>query len=369
MKSNKHIAHIEDAILIDGIKGVERSLQFFWKLLIGQLTLTTKIDGSPAIVFGCDPLDNQFFVSTKSFFNKTPLLYKTEEDLWLIEDESLRQKLRVCLQYLEEICPTTGYYQADFLFTLDDLFWVEAKKCFQPNVLQYGLDYSYLKDTKVGVCIHTCYDEKGDMSFDNIPRQSTQNVFVLDNRAHFYYDKMNLSPVFEQFRRLDKKWLDRFMEHPELSSLVLKFFNNKIREGETISHPRYDYEIKQYITQYYIEKIGSMKSPVGKARQQKLLDNVVEIFKNDPNYGFNALLHFMNKMKVLKLKCINSISNNTPMSVWVEFKDGRFKSTQHEGYVLSDGSDVYKLVDREQFSYYNFSPDILRGWDKPNIRN
>ena len=39
-----------------------------------------------------------------------------------------------------------------------------------------------------------------------------------------------------------------------------------------------------------------------------------------------------------------------------------------EGYVAIDalGGDAVKLVDRMEFSYNNFSPDILKGWDKPS---
>ena len=38
-----------------------------------------------------------------------------------------------------------------------------------------------------------------------------------------------------------------------------------------------------------------------------------------------------------------------------------------EGYVAIDklGGDAVKIVDRMEFSYANFSPDILKGWDKP----
>jgi hypothetical protein len=48
--------------------------------------------------------------------------------------------------------------------------------------------------------------------------------------------------------------------------------------------------------------------------------------------------------------------------------DKVIKVTGEEGYVAIDklGGDAVKLVDRMEFSYNNFSPDILKGWDKPN---
>ena len=40
--------------------------------------------------------------------------------------------------------------------------------------------------------------------------------------------------------------------------------------------------------------------------------------------------------------------------------------TGAEGFVAIDklGNGAVKLVDRMEFSYNNFSPDILKGWDK-----
>ena len=43
-----------------------------------------------------------------------------------------------------------------------------------------------------------------------------------------------------------------------------------------------------------------------------------------------------------------------------------FKTTGQEGYVAIDrlGGDAVKIVDRLEFSYNNFSPNVLKGWDK-----
>jgi len=54
------------------------------------------------------------------------------------------------------------------------------------------------------------------------------------------------------------------------------------------------------------------------------------------------------------------------LETFVKTRKG-FKVTGQEGYVAIDtlGGDAVKLVDRMEFSYNNFSPDILKGWDKP----
>jgi hypothetical protein len=46
-------------------------------------------------------------------------------------------------------------------------------------------------------------------------------------------------------------------------------------------------------------------------------------------------------------------------------QDG-FKVTEQEGFVAIDrmGKNAVKLVDRMQFSKANFSPDIVKGWQR-----
>ena len=69
---------------------------------------------------------------------------------------------------------------------------------------------------------------------------------------------------------------------------------------------------------------------------------------------------------LVKLKLINNLNRLSNIGAFVKTKDG-YKTTGQEGYVAIDtlGGDAVKLVDRMEFSYNNFSPDILKGWDKP----
>ena len=67
---------------------------------------------------------------------------------------------------------------------------------------------------------------------------------------------------------------------------------------------------------------------------------------------------------IVKLKLINKLNSLGNLSTFVKSKNG-YKVTGQEGYVAVDtlGGDAVKLVDRMEFSYNNFSPDILKGWD------
>ena len=51
------------------------------------------------------------------------------------------------------------------------------------------------------------------------------------------------------------------------------------------------------------------------------------------------------------------------MKTFVKTSKG-FKITNPEGYVAIGNDDAVKIVDRWEFSFNNFSPTILKGWEK-----
>ncbi len=67
-----------------------------------------------------------------------------------------------------------------------------------------------------------------------------------------------------------------------------------------------------------------------------------------------------------KLKLINTLNKLSNVNTFIKTTKG-YRTTGPEGYVAIDklGGDAVKIVDRMEFSYNNFSPDILKGWDKP----
>jgi hypothetical protein len=70
---------------------------------------------------------------------------------------------------------------------------------------------------------------------------------------------------------------------------------------------------------------------------------------------------------VVKLKLINILNRLSSVDTFVKTRNG-YKTTGPEGYVAIDklGGDAVKIVDRMEFSYNNFSSDILKGWDSPS---
>jgi hypothetical protein len=84
------------------------------------VTVTTKFDGSPAVVLGVNPDNGKFFVGTKAVFNKTPKLYYTEDEVEASGEKAYVKKvLRAsCSQYGPEL-HITNVLQGDVMFTRD----------------------------------------------------------------------------------------------------------------------------------------------------------------------------------------------------------------------------------------------------------
>jgi hypothetical protein len=62
---NTHLEHPEDSILTGDLTVLD------WFTARGNLSV--KIDGAPAIVWGINPANGEFFVGTKAVFNKVKI--------------------------------------------------------------------------------------------------------------------------------------------------------------------------------------------------------------------------------------------------------------------------------------------------------
>ena len=169
---NTHLEHLEDNILNGSPKETIDFLKSFGHMLTGRksnLTISTKWDGSPAIICGIDPQTDRFFVGTKSVFNKfNPKVCYTETDIDLYyfapDDEQLANKLKVCLKYLPTL-GIRGMVQGDLLFTNDTQYANldgERYITFTPNAITYAVPVDSLKgvsitEAELGIVFHTVY--------------------------------------------------------------------------------------------------------------------------------------------------------------------------------------------------------------------
>ena len=173
MSKNTHLEHLEDSILLDGKEGATDAFKFL-DLLAKTFTtggsnafkITTKWDGAPAIFCGIYPGTSNFFVGTKSVFNKDAKINYADADIDRNHGHAagLVEKLKASLKYLPAL-GIKGVAQGDLLFTTDKKQQViDGKNCitFQPNTITYAIPedsdlYEKAKNAKLGVVFHTTY--------------------------------------------------------------------------------------------------------------------------------------------------------------------------------------------------------------------
>ncbi len=109
------------------------------------------------------------------------------------------------------------------------------------------------------------------------------------------------------------------------------------------------------------------KSDAGKKAQQQKLDEVMSFFDKTNTASLINMFELQKNIIYAKLILIGKLNDLSNIDTFVKTRKG-YKVTGQEGYVAIDalGGDAVKLVDRMEFSYNNFSSDILKGWDKPS---
>ena len=97
-----------------------------------------------------------------------------------------------------------------------------------------------------------------------------------------------------------------------------------------------------------------------------MLDELLRFFSTDNKTSLKFMFDLQKVIVLAKLKLINNLNKLNNIDTFVKTRNG-YKVSGAEGYVAIDklGGDAVKIVDRMEFSYNNFSPDILKGWDKP----
>lgn len=71
------MTHLADKVFMEGVNGTRAAINTLRAVRDtlqnkGGSTITTKIDGAPAVFLGIDPTDGKFFVAKKGIFNKNP---------------------------------------------------------------------------------------------------------------------------------------------------------------------------------------------------------------------------------------------------------------------------------------------------------
>lgn len=394
-EKNTHMTHIEDQVIYGGVNGTRQAINALRELrdmLQGKTSgdLSVKWDGAPAIFAGTDPSDGKFFVAKKGIFNKNPKVYKTKADVDADTSGDLADKLNAALEELPAL-GIKGVIQGDFLFGPGDL---QKKRIegtsyvtFHPNTIVYAIPTEQASDVlvaRIGIVWHTTYNGG---SFENMTASYGVNVAGLKkSRKVWSQDAMlrdvsvatmnasqtkavdgHLSRAGKLFQKIAASTLRTLESHPELPRLIEQYNNTFVRKGAMLPDSRrHVVGLQKWITTKFGKEIAKRSSDKGKKAQQEKLNAIMSFFSKKNTASLIAMFELQKELVSAKLILINKLDDLSDIDTFVKTRKG-YEVTGAEGYVAIDKikGGAVKLVDRMEFSYNNFSPDILKGWDTP----
>jgi hypothetical protein len=363
----KHLEHVEDHHINAGDHGFAHAfhtLHDVHKSLKGEktkTTVTTKYDGSPAIVFGHHPQTKKFFVATKSAFNKTPKINYTHEDIERNHGHApgLVNKLKSALDHLHKVTPKGHVYQGDLMYDHADLKKHPSHVSFTPNTIEYTAHkgsehFKHAQKAKVGVVVHTEY--KGD-SVENMKAHHAPDTSKFGSHpdVHLIHPHADLSkahypePAQQQFEKhlqtavhhsteMDHKGLTGHVEH------LKTYINHTVRTGTKPSFSGYS----QHLQDRAAKDVDSVKTEASKNRKKvehSLL--LASAHKNKEHIEHSLKVH--HHLQQAKNVLVHALSTHSEFEHKI-----RGKATKPEGFVAIRDGRPSKLVDRSEFSAANF---------------
>ena len=298
---NTHLEHPEDAILNDGRDGAKNVLRF---LRERNSKLSVKYDGAPAIVWGTCPFTGRFFVGTKSVFNKKKIkINYSHYDIEVNHGNvpKVASILHVCFDNLPRV---SGIIQGDWIgFGGNDFY--------KPNTIEYN--FSRLVEENVIIAAHTSYTSSTHLkdavaSFGVDEELQSPNVKFLKTDAHF---------------TSRRRRIDLLLGLASVAINFVKFPSQK--EGQ---------ELKVAINKCI--------------REQR------DIAESGMDNNLMILYKLIIEIKELMMEGITSVEE---VSCYIGDDE-----SGHEGFVMNNKYGVYKLVNRRQFSYANFT--MKKEWVK-----
>jgi len=400
-EKDRHLTHIEDAVLEGGVVGTRNAIQFLISLrdmfaddgqtlseARGSLILRTKFDGAPALYAGINPENGRFFVGSKSIFAKNAKLNYTEADIRANHSGGLAAKLSLALKYLPEL-GITGIIHGDFMYSKDELKseTIDGKKyiTFRPNTITYAVPQGttlskQVLSSRMGIVFHTSYSgptmSSLQTNFDvDIGRlRPSKNVWYRSNRFMDVTGKATLTKsenarltsILSQcgtvFRTIPASLLNQIATSDTYKVHIMTFYNQKVRAGEhmTAGHTA---QLIKWVGDKYQKNIDDAKMPATKAKRKAERDMVLRWYRQNAA-DLKKIFQLQNLLIDAKMLLIAKFNQVNDLGTFLHTADGGYKVTTPEGYVAawSTGGDAVKLVDRLEFSRANFL--AVKNWGK-----
>jgi hypothetical protein len=288
---NIHLEHPEDTILTGDLSCLD------WFTARGKLSV--KMDGAPAIVWGTDPATGTFFVGTKAVFNKKKIrIAHNHEEIDQFYQGEVGAILHACFDRLPRV---DAIIQGDFI-------GFGGTDEFNSQLITYK--FGDVVSQHIVIAPHTLYEANDDLRDSwaeplmyNL--QSTDDVLFVQPEAYIQHGQTSFADVEEvcQFAR-QMATTATFVSDKEAAKIKQQI-NATIAAGDQIQ---------------------------------------AEDFDCDTN-----LIRLWALVKSIKDDCLFLCRNDGPAAY---INGNRIDA---EGYVLSNEFGMFKLINREVFSYANFN--------------
>ena len=296
---NTHIEHPEDSILNGDLSVLD------WFTANG--TISAKIDGAPAVVWGRNPASGKFFVGTKSVFNKVLIkINESHEDIDRNHKKPVSDILHACFDYLPRV---DSIIQGDFI-------GFGGEECYQPNTITYYFDEIVTQN--IIIAPHTGYKAKKDLR-DSFAFPLT---ISLPSNDEVLFVRPNVS-ISEH--RDDIKDMCDFAR--QMSTLC------EFPDDKTIKR------IKRHLN-------ACIKADI------EMDDITLEAIAHDNECDI-SVLRLWKLVESIKMDMFAFIDADDSLECYIGEE-----RCDHEGYVLHNDYGTFKIVNREGFSKANFSMGV-----------
>ena len=297
MTQNLHIEHPEDTILTGNTS--------FLQSIKGEQHLSVKIDGAPAIVWGTNPATGNFFVGTKSVFNKVKIkINESHQDIDANHSGVVADILHKCFDFLPD--PKGGIFQGDFI-------GFGGSDEYTPNTITYKFDDVVTEE--IIIAPHTVYTAESDLR-DAI---AAPMKFVITDTFYCKFVTPKAYIWSGSYTELNTEF-----ELPPAVEIIEKLM-----------------QTAQFVDD---KEAAQIKKNVNTA-----LRNSNALRVEDFN-GNVSLMHLYGLVQYVKEECLRQCRQlNGPEA----YLNGERISA--EGYVMSSEFGTFKLVNRRTFSVANFA--------------
>jgi hypothetical protein len=299
--------------------------------------------------------------------------------------------MKLALKHLPEL-NIKGVIQGDFLFSKPDVSTdtIDGQKytTFHPNTIIYAVPYDQadtVRKAQIGIVWHTTYtgkdfeSMKASYGVDVSKFKTSKNVWSQDamlrdvsgatmSKKETAEVTKLLSNAGKIFNKISGSTLRELENNKDLATLIEQYNNTFVRNQQIIGNTnKHVTGLIKWLGEKFKKEADKRSTEKGKMVQFKKLEEFMKFFSPKNKSNLVAMFDLQKSIVLAKLKLINKLNSISSYDTFVQTKTGYKVKTGAEGFVAIDklGGDAVKLVDRLEFSYNNFSPDILKGWDKP----